>query len=176
MALHDEDGLTCWIYSNRWMMRNEFANRPRYFETNEPKRFAYLVDGFYQGSHLKPHYDEYMAFISPHYQQLFKSFCVNHLLRIMIMWLQNPQHYHYNLKGTIASGLLQFREMLRNKILGLKYNFKNFEPAMIPSIVEKKISLKHILNYADRFLDALLPEAEKLLPKHLAHKLKHGME
>ena len=173
--LYNKDGSVVNAPSN-YQMRDEFANRPRYFEQNNPKRFNYLIDGYFARTPLKHSYDEYMSYISPHYQQIFKSYCVNHLLRLLIVYLQNPQHYQYNMQSIVISGLLQFREMLRNKVLGLKYNFKEFKPSMMPSQANKsgKVKMSFLITYSDKILDALLPEAERLLPLHLKHKAKYS--
>ena len=163
------------IASSNYQLRTEFANRPRYFEQNAPKRFNELIEQYYLRTPLKPHYQEYMSFISPHYQQIFKSYCTNHLLRLLLVYLQHPQQYNHNAQAVVISGLLQFREMLRNKILGLKYNFKDFEPSMMPSKANKqaKVKMSFLLSYSDKILDSLFPEAQKLLPLHLKHKSKH---
>ena len=172
---YNKDGILSNAPSN-YQMRDEFANRPRYFEQNSPKRFNHLIDGYFARTPLKRNYAEYMSFISPHYQQIFKSYCVNHLLRLLILYLQNPQHYHYDVQSIVISGLLQFREMLRNKILGLKYNFKEFKPSMMPSKANKraKVKMSFLKSHSDTILDALLPEAKKLLPLHLKHKAKYA--
>ena len=66
--------------------------------------------------------------------------------------------------------------MLRNKILGLKYHFKDFEPSMMPSKANKsgKVKIKFLLSHSEKMLDVLLPEAQRLLPLHLRHKKKYS--
>jgi len=173
--LYNVDGSIANAPSN-YQLKDEFANRPRYFEFNSPKRFHYLVDGYFTRTPLKTNYDEYMTYISPHYQHIFKSYCVNHMIRLLIVYLLNPQHYNHNMQGIIISGLLQYREMLRNKILGLKYHFKDFEPSMMASKAHKpgKVRMKFLLAHSEKIMDALLPEAQKLLPLHLKHKKKYS--
>jgi len=173
--LYDTDGFSFNVPSN-YRLRDEFSNRPRYFEYNEPKRFNDIIEQYFLGTPLKITYLEYTDFISPWYKQNFLSYCTNHLLKLMIVYQLAPQQYNYNIIGVIASGLLQFREMLRNKILGLKYNFKDFNPSMMPSKANKKgkVKLKFLLDYSDKIYLTLYPEAEKLLPRHLKHKKKYS--
>ncbi len=174
---YDTDGFSFNVPSN-FQMRDEFANRPRYFEQNEPKRFNDLIEQYFYRTPLKAHYLEYVGFISPWYKQNFLSFCTNHLLRLLIVYKLAPQQYNYNAIAVLISGLLQFRDYLRNKILGLKYNFKDFNPSMMPSQREKKgkVKMKFLLSYAEKIYLTLEPEAAKLLPKHLKHKAKYAQK
>jgi hypothetical protein len=160
----DTEGYEIYTPSS-WQVHNIYFSRQTkdWISNDVVVRHQRLVKGFYSHRRLNKFYDPYMEAISPHYQKIFLGYAVKFAIRLLVIFLDHPQRYRDN--GTAV--MMRYFTSLNAQLWTRIYQCNRHNMVMpLPEKGEMVVEKKYLIMHAEHLIDALYPEAVKLLPKY----------
>ena len=129
------------------------------------KEHRWVVDRFFLNNNpLAEHYKAYMNANTEYSQKRFQGLLLNQALKLMIVFLKNPQQYQHKSMIAILKAWSIWRTTFVRKYLGILHHGKPTQAMLAldePRVSQKKFSMKKrkMMNDMDRFHNYFLTRA-----------------
>ena len=162
--IRDKEGKSFYV-PTVWQINNVHFTRKKFkylIDTETANKMNHIPYTVFCNAKLGKHFLAYERSCTPHYKKVFRPRLSNLMIRGLILFLDNPQHYGHNPKFIIMKVISYWLNILFTRIV-MSNRFGAEIQVPDDSI---KMSQSTLHSMTDLCLNCYLPIAEKLLPKY----------
>ena len=156
------------LLPNRYELGQMKFSYLRSWNASWNKEHRWIVDRFFLNDNpLTPYYRAYLDANSEYSNKQFKGLLLNQALKLMVVFLKNPQHYQHKSMIAILKAWSVWRTTFVRKYLGILHHGKPNKAMLVldePRVSLKKYSMskKKMMRDLDRFHDFFYSRAREV--------------